>query len=363
MKKIRIGNDLTLRVTVTRLGSEESLEDKQLRLLVRSALETRQLSFTREGSVLTAFWAGSEQAKTGTYTVTLIADYGESSRNTVDTCGAFALVARSGSEDGDALTGAQTIDLDIDVSVPANGLSAYELALRGGYEGTEEEWLDSLKAAPDGKIEELEEQVKAGTQAAEAAQSAANQAKSAANDAYNKASDNETAISEEQTARKTADEELTTKVNAATQAVSTLSSEKTFTAADGTECTATVYLGGLIHDLGTISSDNAEAYAAASDVAGDPACALIVWRNPGTQTTGGTAGRIVNAPTGWNTRTMQLMARGDTWMIREVDTNTTGGTAGDWKAAMPVTLSYNSSTKKLALLDAFRHETGSVTLS
>jgi len=245
MKKIRIGNDLTLRVTVTRLGSEESLEDKQLRLLVRSALETRQLSFTREGSVLTAFWAGSEQAKTGTYTVTLIADYGESSRNTVDTCGAFALVARSGSEDGDALTGAQTIDLDIDVSVPANGLSAYELALRGGYEGTEEEWLDSLKAAPDGKIEELEEQVKAGTQAAEAAQSAANQAKSAANDAYNKASDNETAISEEQTARKTADEELTTKVNAATQAVSTLSSEKTFTAADGTECTATVYLGGL----------------------------------------------------------------------------------------------------------------------
>jgi len=310
MKKIRIGNDLTLRVTVTRLGSEESLEDKQLRLLVRSALETRQLSFTREGSVLTAFWAGSEQAKTGTYTVTLIEDYGESSRNTVDTCGAFALVARSGSEDGDALTGAQTIDLDIDVSVPANGLSAYELALRGGYEGTEEEWLDSLKAAPDGKIEELEEQVKAGT-----------------------------------------------------QAVSTLSSEKTFTAADGTECTATVYLGGLIHDLGTISSDNAEAYAAASDVAGDPACALIVWRNPGTQTTGGTAGRIVNAPCGWNTRTMQLMARGDTWMIREVDTNTSGGSAGDWKTAMPVTLSYNSSTKKLALLDAFRHETGSVTLS
>jgi len=317
MKKIRIGNDLTLRVTVTRLGSEESLDDKQLRLLVRSALETRQLSFTRDGSVLTAFWAGSEQTKTGTYTVTLIEDYGESSRNTVDTCGAFALVARSGSEGDDALTGAQTIDLDIDVSVPANGLSAYELALRGGYEGTEEEWLDSLKAAPDGKIEELEGQVKAGTQAAEAA----------------------------------------------TQAVSTLSSEKTFTAADGTECTATLYLGGLIHDLGTISSDNAEAYAAASDVAGDPACALIVWRNPGTQTTGGTAGRIVNAPCGWNTRTMQLMARGDTWMIREVDTNSQSGSAGDWKTTMPVTLSYNSSTKKLALLDAFRHETGSVTLS
>jgi len=143
MEKIRIGNDITLRVSVTRQGVDESLDDKELRLLVRSALCTKSLAFTRDGSLLTALWKGTEQEKTGTYTVTLIADYGEGSRNTVDQCGAFALVPRS-CDDGDALTGAQTIDLDLDVAVPANGLSAYEIARLGGYEGTQEEWLASL---------------------------------------------------------------------------------------------------------------------------------------------------------------------------------------------------------------------------
>lgn len=143
MKKIRIGNDITLRVTVTRQGADESLDNKELRLLVRSAFCTRQLAFTRDGATLTAQWKGAEQEKTGTYTVTLIADYGEGNRNTVDQCGAFALVPRS-CDDGDALTGAQTIDLDLDVAVPANGLSAYEIARLGGYGGTQEEWLASL---------------------------------------------------------------------------------------------------------------------------------------------------------------------------------------------------------------------------
>jgi len=143
MRKIRIGNDITLRVSVTRQGVDESLDDKELRLLVRSALCTKSLAFTRDGSLLTALWKGTEQEKTGTYTVTLIADYGEGNRNTVDQCGAFALVPRS-CDDAAALTGAQTIDLDLDVAVPANGLSAYELARLNGYEGTQEEWLASL---------------------------------------------------------------------------------------------------------------------------------------------------------------------------------------------------------------------------
>lgn len=159
MKKIRIGNDIVLRITVTRLGDAEDFAGKTLRLTLRSALQTIEMPFVRIGNVLTATWLGTQQTKTGTYTITLTEDYGDGSRNTVDECSAFALVSHSCQECG--LTGTQkidvsmdvshaasgeTTDIDLDISVPGNGLSAYEIAVKNGFEGTEEEWLTSLKA-------------------------------------------------------------------------------------------------------------------------------------------------------------------------------------------------------------------------
>lgn len=143
MIKIRIQNDITFRISVTRFGEDEDFTLKTVKLLLRSALQTVELPFTRSGSTLTALWKGTEQQKTGTYRVTLVEDYGDGSRNTVDECCAFALVSCSCREGG-SLTGSQTIDLDLDISVPGNGLSAYEIAVRNGFEGTEEEWLASL---------------------------------------------------------------------------------------------------------------------------------------------------------------------------------------------------------------------------
>lgn len=143
MKKIRIQNDITLRIAVTRLGSEEDFTGKTLSLLLRSVLATVKLDYTISDNTLTAIWYGTEQQRTGTYTVTLVEDYGEKSRNTVDSCGVFALVSRS-CDESDVLTGDQIIDLDLDISVPGNGLSAYEIALINGYEGTQEEWMQTL---------------------------------------------------------------------------------------------------------------------------------------------------------------------------------------------------------------------------
>lgn len=158
MRKIRIGNDIIIRVTVTRLGEEEDFTGKTLTLTLRSAFAAVALPFTAVGNVLTAAWLGSQQKKTGTYTVTLTEDYGDGSKNTVDECRAFALVSRSCEECGGE-TGAQTVestldiahssgettDIDLDISAPANGLSAYDIAVEHGYAGTEEEWLASLK--------------------------------------------------------------------------------------------------------------------------------------------------------------------------------------------------------------------------
>lgn len=167
MKRIRIGNDITLRITITRQGAAETLTGKTLQLLLRSPYARVALDYTIQDNVLTACWLGTAQQKTGTYTVTLVEDYGDASRNTVDSIDQFCLVARS-TDDNGALTGDQIIDLDLDIAVPANGLSAYELALAHGYEGTEEEWLESL-SAPATEAAKTAEEAVAGIQEAEAA--------------------------------------------------------------------------------------------------------------------------------------------------------------------------------------------------
>lgn len=189
MKRIRIGNDITIRVTVTRQGVAETLTGKTLSLILRSPYARYTLDYTMQDNVLTAQWLGTEQTKTGTYTVTLVEDYGDGSRNTVDSVGVFALVSNSTDENG-AETGDQIVDLDLDVSVPANGLSAYEIALAHGFEGTEEEWLASLSSASESAAKVANEAAESANTAAEAANTAAakvEDAVSAANEALEKA--------------------------------------------------------------------------------------------------------------------------------------------------------------------------------
>lgn len=170
MKKIRIQNDITIRAAVTRQGKPEDFRLKTARLMLRSAMETVELPFTAEGNVLTALWRGAEQRRTGVYTVTLVEDTASGGRNTADACMAFALVPLSCHE-GETLTGGQTVDVDVDVTAPANGqmvdvdvnvtapangLSAYEIARLGGFSGTEQEWLESLRGKDGaGAVEEM----------------------------------------------------------------------------------------------------------------------------------------------------------------------------------------------------------------
>ena len=141
--KIRIGNDIIIRMRLTRNGESEDLTGKKLFVMLRSSYKKLIVEHTIIGDEIIVSWLGSEQERTGTYTVTVIEEYGNGNRNTVDACNAFTLVPFSCTE-ADAKTGGQTIDLNLDISVPGNGLSAYEIAVRYGFEGTEEEWLESL---------------------------------------------------------------------------------------------------------------------------------------------------------------------------------------------------------------------------
>lgn len=164
MRKIRIENDIVIRVTVTRDGEAESFDGKTVRMFLRSPYERLEMTYTRIGNVLIAVWLGTQQKKTGVYSVTVTEDYGDGSRNTADECEAFALVSHSCQED--VQTGRQTVastldmkscdtltnDIDIAVSAPSNGLSAYEIAVQRGFEGTEEEWIASLKGKNGGSF-------------------------------------------------------------------------------------------------------------------------------------------------------------------------------------------------------------------
>lgn len=156
MQKIRIGNDLTLRITVTRRGAAEELTGKDLTLLLRTPFSTTKLtppdiSPAPDGTLL-ALFPGDKQTRTGRYTLTLIEQTAAGARSTADLPAAFALVPATQDETADTdtgtpLTGAQTLDLDLDLTTPANGLSAYELALLHGYTGTEQDFADALIAA------------------------------------------------------------------------------------------------------------------------------------------------------------------------------------------------------------------------
>lgn len=142
MRRIRIGNDIILRIRLTRRGGAENLEGKKIGLMLRNILGSVSLPVVQSGEELIAGWQGTQQQWTGAYTVTLTEDWGENNRNTVDEACAFELVSISSDEGVE--TGTVNIELDMDISVPGNGLSAYEIAVLHGFEGTEEEWLESL---------------------------------------------------------------------------------------------------------------------------------------------------------------------------------------------------------------------------
>lgn len=156
MRRIRIGNDIILRIRLTRRGGAENLEGKKIGLMLRNILGSVSLPVVQSGEELIAGWTGTQQQWTGAYTVTLTEDWGDNNRNTVDEACAFELVSISSDEGVE--TGTVNIELDMDISVPGNGLSAYEIAVLHGFVGTEEEWLESL--TPDANYynkQEIEE--------------------------------------------------------------------------------------------------------------------------------------------------------------------------------------------------------------
>ena len=113
-----------------------------------------------------------------------------------------------------------------------DGKSAYELAVENGFEGTEEEWLESLRYDHSDEFKQLADQVK---QDAQSSADNATKAENAMNEANKTAQENVKAINEAST---TAQKEITASKGNAVQAVQ--SAQQTAENAIGTKQTEAV---------------------------------------------------------------------------------------------------------------------------
>lgn len=161
MTKIRIGKNVGIRWRITTNGEDVPLEGRNLTLFIRHPyMQRKQLDMrVVDGNIVAAVFRGVEQHHVGIYTLTLYEDYGLDTQNITDRCDAFELVRCSCEEStrGDLAT----TELEVLVSdfiAGVEGLSAYEVAVKNGFIGSEAEWLDSLKDPARNAATDLEAQ-------------------------------------------------------------------------------------------------------------------------------------------------------------------------------------------------------------
>ena len=149
MKSIRIGNDINVKWTLTRNGEAVPLSAYKLELYMECGYAKMPVTeYTVEGSTITFTFWGKDQNRTGVYGLKLTGNAGDEGMFTFDACEVFRLVSTScqaGGADTCATISVESVEVSSDLEVPANGLSAYQIALQNGFQGTEEEWLASLK--------------------------------------------------------------------------------------------------------------------------------------------------------------------------------------------------------------------------
>lgn len=154
--KRRIGNDIPVEITVLRNGEPEDMSVlKSLDVIIKSAsCEVVPFAYIAEGNVLKGVFYGKDQRRTGKYIIELVENGGERGMASLD-ADLVTLVDRTCKEkieEGCLCLEMNHEPLDGEVtasfSLVRDGLSAYELAVIDGFEGTVSEWLASLKGEP-----------------------------------------------------------------------------------------------------------------------------------------------------------------------------------------------------------------------
>ncbi len=170
--KRRIGNDYTFTWPFEVRTGEQTTEPYDLtgrvfQLYMVGQLETFEIPADEievDGDEITWTWHGKDQRYPGLYNAKLVENGGEDGMITVDVKYAVTLVPHTWQEAGtdDGCISLESVELvATEVSMTpgprgpqgedgVDGKSAYEVAVDNGFEGTEEEWLESLHGGPRG---------------------------------------------------------------------------------------------------------------------------------------------------------------------------------------------------------------------
>ena len=150
MERRRIGKDLVVTWYILTNGEEAPLLGRDISLMLRTPMNERlkvdRFEFVADTGIRFRLTAQQLQ-HLGVYNITLWEYFGKVGQTAVDTCGAFEIVA-STCQENDGVEGLDNPNLQLaksNINVGFAGASAYEIALKNGFVGSQEEWLASLK--------------------------------------------------------------------------------------------------------------------------------------------------------------------------------------------------------------------------
>lgn len=127
-----------------------------------------KLPYHIEDNTLIAMWTADRQFATGDYDIILYAHKNEGGQAVCDQYRFVRLVSHTAQADAPDDSGIEAVIAMQPVTLELSGLSAYEVAVINGFQGTEEEWLASLKKPAEDAAEQAKkdlEQFKTETKA------------------------------------------------------------------------------------------------------------------------------------------------------------------------------------------------------
>lgn len=118
-----------------------------------------RLPYHIEDNTLIAMWTADRQFATGDYDIILYAHKNEGGQAVCDQYRFVRLVSHTAEADAPDDSGIEAVIAMQPVTLELSGLSAYEVAVINGFQGTEEEWLQSLKQPAIDAAEQAKEDI------------------------------------------------------------------------------------------------------------------------------------------------------------------------------------------------------------
>lgn len=118
-----------------------------------------RLPYHIEDNTLIAMWTADRQFATGDYDIILYAHKNEGGQAVCDQYRFVRLVSHTAEADAPDDSGIEAVIAMQPVTLELSGLSAYEVAVVNGFQGTEDEWLQSLKQPAIDAAEQAKEDI------------------------------------------------------------------------------------------------------------------------------------------------------------------------------------------------------------